>query len=402
MIRKVTLVFFALALLALLIVPMAGCPKDDDGNGDGNGGTIADIKIGAVMDLTGALAFMGELISQSVQLAVDKINDAGGIDGAQIDLIIEDGKTDPVAGFEAVKKLHGVNGCNIIIGPMISGAVIASGEYAAANNILIISPSATSPLLADQAWRTNVFRTCPSDLYQGAAIAQLVVEGGYQRVAIAVIDNQYGVGVADAVVAELAGTGIEIMDPITKYDATKLDYLTELTLIQNWDPDCVVHTGYADDSSILFKQAGQLGLDTIQWITSEGVYSDQTLLDAASAQFMADAVIGTAFTASGAAYDQFFAEFVAEYGTEPMVYCDTVYDATMLALDAIANTGGAFNVNLVAAEVLRLADGYSGVSGSVTLDELGDRIGGNFAVWEVIFDDAGDPGYNTIRVINLA
>ena len=191
------------------------------------------------------------------------------------------------------------------------------------------------------------------------------------------------------------------MDPITKYDGTKLDYLTELTLIQNWGPDCVVHTGYADDSSVLFKQAGQLGLDTIQWITSEGVYSAQTLLDAASAQFMADAVIGTAFTASGAAYDQFVADFVAEYGTEPMVYCDTVYDATMLALDAIVNVG-ATNITAVAAEVLRLADGYAGISGSVTLDALGDRIGGNFAVWEVVFDGAGAPGYNTIRVISLS
>lgn len=102
MIRKVTLAFFTLALLALLIVPLAGCPKDDDENG----GTPPpeDIKIGAVMDLTGGLAFMGELISQSVQLAVDKINDAGGIDGAKIILYIEDGKTDPVAGFEAVKE----------------------------------------------------------------------------------------------------------------------------------------------------------------------------------------------------------------------------------------------------------------------------------------------------------
>lgn len=400
MIRKVALVFCALALFALLIVPMAGCPEDDD-NGNGETPPPEDIKIGAIMDLTGALAFMGELISQSVQLAVDKINDAGGIDGAKIVLYIEDGKTDPAAGFEAVKKLHGVNGCKIIIGPMISGAVLAAGEYAAANNILLISPSATSPDIADQAWRTNAFRTCPSDLYQGAAIAQLVIEGGYQRVAIAVIDNQYGSGVADAVVAELAGTGVEIMDPITKYDGTKLDYLTELTLIQNWGPDCVVHTGYADDSSVLFKQAGQLGLDTIQWITSEGVYSDQTLLDAASAQFMADAVIGTAFTASGAAYDQFVADFVAEYGTEPMVYCDTVYDATMLALDAIDNVG-ATNITAVAAEVLRLADGYAGISGSVTLDALGDRIGGNFAVWEVVFDGAGAPGYNTIKVINLA
>ncbi len=397
MMRKVLLIAVA---LVLVFVPAIGCSTDEDDNGNGGVTPPPDpIKIGIVVDSTGALAAMGSLIGDAAKLAFDKINDAGGINGAKIEYYIEDGKTDPTAGFEAIKKLALVNGCKIIIGPMISGASLAAGPWALENKVLLISPSATSPDIAQQDWRQFFHRTAPTDRLQGAAIAQLVLDEGYQRVAIMVMDNQYGAGIADVVAEQLAGQA-EIVTTI-KYDPVKADYLTELQIIKDANPDVVVHTGYADDSIIVFGQALDLGLENIPWITSEGVYSPQTLAVAKSAQFMAAAVTGTRLTAPEGleAFAQFASEYEAAYGSEPGVYNDTVYDAAMLVIEALKNVGD--DATLVAAEILNIAQGYAGVSGSITLDEWGDRVSGDFEVWKVVPDGDGF-AYERIKVISIS
>ena len=94
MARKLRKSILMLSVLLLLIPSAAGCATQPE-----------TIKIGAVMDLTGALAGIGSQLRDSIVLAVKQTNEAGGINGAQIELIVEDGKTDPAGGLEAVKKL---------------------------------------------------------------------------------------------------------------------------------------------------------------------------------------------------------------------------------------------------------------------------------------------------------
>jgi len=373
----------------LLLVPAASCTTTPPEN----------IKIGAVMDLSGALAGIGGQLRDSIVLAVKQVNDAGGYNGAQIELIVEDGKTDPTAGLEAVKKLVEVNGINVIIGPMISGASLASGPYALQNQVLLFSPSATSPDIADQDWRQYFLRTAPTDLLQGKAMAQLIIEGDYQKVAILVMDNQYGVGVADAVSEELGGEA-EIVATL-KYDPSKLDYRTELQVIKDNNPDAVIHVGYHDDAQIVYKQALQLGLDNIQWVTAEGTYAEAVLEVTETAQFMAAAVIGTRLSAPEglAAFEEFTDAYETEFGIPPGVYCDTVYDATMMVLKAIEAVG-IDNTAMIAAEVRKIADNYPGASGSITLSANGDRVSGDFEVWKVVKD--GDTyKFERVKVISL-
>jgi len=381
--------FLLLLSLLILLVPATSCASSPPEN----------IKVGAVMDLSGALAGIGGQLRDSIVLAVKEVNDAGGINGAQVELIVEDGKTDPTAGFEAVKKLAEVNGINVIIGPMISGASLASGPYALQNQVLLFSPSATSPDIADQDWRQFFLRTAPTDLLQGKAMAQLILEGDYEKVAILVMDNQYGVGVADAVANEF-GNDVEIVATL-KYDPSKLDYRTELQVLKDNNPDAVIHVGYHDDAQIVYKQALQLGLDNIQWVTAEGTYAEAVLEVTEAAQFMEAAVIGTRLSAPEglAAFEEFAAAYEAEYGAPPGVYCDTVYDATSIVLKAIENVG-IEDTAKIAAEARRIADNYPGTSGSITLSTDGDRVSGDFEVWKVVKD--GDTyKFERVKVISL-
>ena len=259
----------------VMVFTFAAC--NDDGTTDPTSTAKPDINIGAVMDLSGALSGIGSAIRDGVILAVEQVNANGGIDGAKVNLIVEDGKTDPTAGFDAVKKLVTINKVKVIIGPMISGAVMASGQSAADNGVLLISPSATSPAIAQQSWRQFFFRTAPSDTLQGKAMAKIINDAGYQRVAIVVQNTQYGVGIADEVTKLVAGKATVVVT--IKYDPLKLDYLSDLQAVKAANPDVVVHAGYEDDAQIVFKQAAQVGLNTAQWITSEGVKAPKTITD---------------------------------------------------------------------------------------------------------------------------
>ena len=379
--------FLACAALLLLLPAVACGPAPAE-----------EIKIGAVMDLTGALAGIGGLIRDGAALAVKEINEAGGINGVEVKLIVEDGATDSTKGLEAVKKLVEVHGVQVIVGPMISGAVMAAGPYVGERGVVIVSPSSTSPDIADQDWRQFVLRTCPSDALQGAAMSQLVLEGGYSKVAIFVMDNVYGAGIEKVVKEKLTGKA-DIVASV-RYDPVKLDYLTELQSVKDKNPDAVVHVGYHDDAQIVYKQALQVGLDTAQWILCEGVYAEATLEMAEAAEFMEKAAIGTRLTAPEGltAYEEFADAYEAEFGVAPGVYADTVYDATKLVALAIEKAG--YDGAKIKDALREVGKNYQGASGSITFNEIGDRTSGDFEVWKVVKD--GDTyKYARVKIISL-
>ncbi|APV45479.1 branched-chain amino acid transport system substrate-binding protein [Dehalogenimonas formicexedens] len=388
----------AILLLTLVMaVTFAAC-----GSGNGNttpSGTTQppDVNLGVVMDISGALSGIGGSLVKSIQLAVEQANNAGGINGAKIKLFIEDGKTDPAAGFEAIKKLGTINNCKVIIGPMISGAVMSSGQWALDNKVLLISPSATSPDIAQQAWRQFFIRTATTDDIQGKAMAKIITDAGTnKKVAFMVQNNQYGVGIANAVTASLAGKAT-IVSTI-KYDPTKLDYLSELQQIKAAAPDFIVHAGYEDDAIIVFKQAAQLGLGKpIQWITSEGVKAAKTLTDAQAAAFMAQSVVGTNPVSQGTLFDTFKAAYKAKYNEEPGTYNDTVYDATNLAIAAMKQAGTNDSAKIAAA-VLTIGQNYAGVSGPITFNQYGDRTSATFEEWGVV-QNGSTYTYTQIKLI---
>jgi ABC-type branched-subunit amino acid transport system substrate-binding protein len=379
---------FASLLLLILAVPSASCSSSNT------------IKIGSVMDLSGALSAMGGLISDGVKLAVQQINDAGGIGGKTVKLFTEDGGTDAQISYTAFKKLVEVDGCKVIIGPMTSGAVLACADYALQNKVLLISPSATSTDIANQAYRQFVFRTAATDNLQGQAMARLVTDGGYKKVAILVVNNSYGTGLADVITQQLAGTATIVTS--IQYDQNKLDYLTELQTIKDKGPDCVIHVGYGDDADVVYKQALQLGLTGAKWIASEGVYADKTLSVPEAAQFMASSVIGTRPTAPEglAANATFTAAFKAAWNSDPGSYSDTAYDAANLAMAAMKVVGSS-DTTKIAAEVLTLAKSYAGASGSITLASNGDRVSGDYEVWNVV-KTGSTYAYGKVKVISLS
>ena len=354
-----------------------------------------EIKLGSIMCLTGALAAIGDLISKGVKLAVKDINAAGGILGSPVKLIMEDSATDAAVALEAFKKLVEVDGVQAVVGPMISPAVMSMGPYAKERGIVFVSPSSTAPLIAKQPWTDIAFRTCPNDNLQGKALAKIIMDKGLKRVAFMVMDNPYGVGIMEVATRELKGKA-EIVASI-KYDPEKLDYLTELGIIKDKKPDCVLHVGFHDDGAVVFRQALELGLDKIQWLSAEGVYGIDFKISEAADEFMAKAVIGTALTAVGPAYEEYCARFKKEFGVEPGVYSDTAYDAARLIALAIEKAG-VYQGTKIRDALWEVGKNYKGVSGTITFDKTGDRISGTYLVWKVEKAPEQKPPYKFTKI----
>ena len=382
--RRLLLVLLALSLL----IPAVSCAKLPE-----------TIKIGCVLSTTGLLGPMGEDMMKGARLAVKEINERGGVLGKKVELIEEDDATEAAKCLERVKKLVDIDGVKVIVGGMISGASMATGPFLAERKVVMVTPSATSPLISEQRWKTWLFRTTPHDAFQGKVLAQLIIEKGYTRLATIVQDNPYGVGLEVALVDALrkAGwTGGHVVS--IHYDPAKKDYRTELGQIRDSAPDVVLAVTYAEDGIIVFKQAWDMGLYGIAWLGCDGNYGEGMFEDVTCAKFMARAIIaGTRAVGAGATYDRFAAAYKAFTGEDPSVYCDTTYDAVMMLAKAIEKAGK-YDAVAVRDALLEIGENYDGASGIITFDAIGDRVSGTYELWKVVKDPAAPLGYKNERI----
>jgi len=369
--KKILLTVIA---VVLVVVPLSGCTTT---------GEEEPIKIGGIFCMTGALAAMGDLISKGALLAVDEVNADGGVlDGRELELVIEDSATNDATAFEAYKKLVEVDGVQVVVGPMISGAVMSSGAYAQEMRVPMVSPSATSPLITDQTYTKWCLRTCTLDDLQGGVLANIIIDEGYDTVAILVQDTPYGIGLEEVITEIVEDAGVTVVESI-RYDEEKLDYLTELNAIKDADPDVIVQVGYHTDSAVVYEQANGLGLGTKVWLVSEGVVGMPPEDYPAAAAFMA----ATNFRGCTLApepdepnYVAFVVRYESQWDESPGVYCDTVYDAVKLIALAIDEAGEYDGAGILTA-LYELGDGYIGASGPITWDTNGDRVSATYGIW---------------------
>jgi ABC-type branched-subunit amino acid transport system substrate-binding protein len=314
-------------------------------------------------------------------LAVMEINTTGGINGKKVNWIIEDEGPNRATALLAVRKVVEEGKACVIVGCTTSEAVMAVGSYVADKGVPLISPSATSVELSRQSWSNWVFCVSPDDSLQGGVIAKLIKDKGLKKVAFMVQDTAYGNSVAPLTREFLKGRTDVIIS--LRYDPTKLSYLTELNVIMDKKPDCVMHIGAYEDSAAIYKQASQYSMGNIPWFTGDGAYDMPLDQYPDAAKFMEKAVTGTVHIPDlqSEAYKKFDESYTNAFNITPTIYCDTSYDAMNLALMAIEKSqlydGKSIRDNIYLAN-------YVGASGMITFDEKGSRLAGNYGIWKVV------------------
>lgn len=194
-----------------------------------------EIKIGAMLPLTGDGALYGEMARKAIELGLEEINAKGGIKGKNLSVIYEDTQFNPKIATQAAQKLITIDKVLVIIGPMASNCFLPVAPIAEKNKVILISPSATSHVITDAG--DYIFRTIVSDIYDGTAMAQFAYNKlEYKTVGVFYVDEAGPKGVTQAFIEEFKRLGGAILIEETgTQDGT--DFRSQITKIKNSDPN---------------------------------------------------------------------------------------------------------------------------------------------------------------------
>jgi branched-chain amino acid transport system substrate-binding protein len=333
-------------------------------------------KIGAIMPLSGDIAVYGLNMQKGIDLALEQLNGKGGIKGKKLKIIYEDNQGDPALAVSAMQKLITVDRIPVVIGVTRSTSTMAICPIAEQNKVVVIAPPSTAPEISTKCG-SYTFRVIASDAYQGVAMADLIWNLKYREAGVVFVNSDYGRGLRDAFVSNFEKMGGKTLVSIP-VEVVGKDFRTELLKVKMSGAKAVMIVGHPAESSIIFKQARELGIK-VQWVASEGIKAPETVELAGDA---AEGVLVMAPSVDTKAprYMAFKTAFQAKYNIEPPLFSDFAYDAANMVARAIL-AGGYSGPNI--REGLReVGVDYPGVTGTKTFDENGD-VAGTYATFEI-------------------
>ncbi len=301
-----------------------------------------EVKIGFLGGFTGPIESMVPPIAKGAKLAIESVNKSGGVlDGMKIDMPTGDTScADATKAADAADRLVNSEKVLAIVGALCSGATISAANNAAIpGGVVMISPASTSPALTTLKDNDLVFRTVPSDAYQGQMMAKLLKEKGFKSIAITYVNNDYGKGFAEALAEAFKKQGgtVAAMEP---HEDGKADYRAEIGNLESSGADILVILAYANGSgqTILRQALESGGFD--KFALGDGMVSD-ALIKAVGADAL-KGVIATRPGAPKAAGAERFAEIAKAAGLDPKaIFAAQAYDAAMLLALAIEKNGKA-------------------------------------------------------------
>jgi len=381
----------------------------------GSVGVLAQetVKIGTALPITGGLASYGQDSRNGTLLAQMQINANGGLlDGRELELVNVDTQTQAQVGVDAAQRLVNIENVSAIVGAMSSGITVPIVESVTApNQVVQISQSATTPVLTDIEDDGYFFRTVPSDALQGVVVGDLAADQGHDSIAVMYVNNDYGQGLNDAIVAQFEKRGGEVTASIA-FEPNKVSYRSELSNAASENPDALVLIAYTDDGGITIIRQALENAYFDEFIFSDGLKAPEI---AEGIEGFLEGMYGTAPTSlpGGQGPELFREMYNEEYGElPPKPYIDTAYDATFvlaLAIEKAGSTEGpairdainevldpdgeTVNINEWAKAKELIAAGetinYEGASGPVYFDDVGDRAGA-IGIWQVQDGDIVD------------
>ena len=219
---------------------------------DGGGTADGVLKVGTILPETGDLAFLGPPEFAGAQLAINEINDAGGVLGADVEYSPGDsGDTNTDIANQTTDRLLS-EGVDVIVGAASSGVSFTVIDKITGANVIQFSPANTSPDFTDYDDNGLYFRTAPSDVLQGRVLSDLIVADGNATVGIMARQDPYGEGLLQYTAEPLAEAGAEVTnDGGIVYDPAAENFDAEVGEIVAADPDAFVMIGFEESAQIL-------------------------------------------------------------------------------------------------------------------------------------------------------
>lgn len=304
---------------AMTVTMLAGC-----GGGETEKGSSDTIKIGGIGPVTGDAAIYGEAVKNGAELAVKEINEAGGINGAQIEFNFQDDEADAEKAVNAYNTLKDW-GMQALLGTVTSAPCVAVGEVAQADNMFLLTPSGTA---VECVQYDNAFRVCFSDPMQGAESAKYIADNQLAT-KIAVIYNSsdvYSTGIYQAFAKEAETEGLEIVAAEAFTAESKTDFSVQLQKAKDAGAELVFLPFYYSEAALVLQQAAGINYSPIFF----GCDGMDGILDVEG--FDADLANNLMFlspftpTSTDEAIQKFVTDYKEAYGGTPNQFAADAYD----------------------------------------------------------------------------
>jgi branched-chain amino acid transport system substrate-binding protein len=362
------LIFMLIAVLAISLI-LFSCQKKTE---------VETIKIGVVGVHTGDLASYGIPTKRAAELIAEQYNAKGGINGKQIELVIEDDACKPEMAVNSATKVVGEE-VNAVLGHICSGATKAAMGIYKDSNIIAISPSATNPALTFSGDYPNFFRTIAPDNAQ----AKLEVDFALnvlkvKKVAVLHDKGDYGKGLSEFVKEFL---GNDERAEVVLYEGITpgaVDYSAVVNKIKQSRADAVIFGGYHPEASKLVMQIRKKKMNTI-FISDDGIKEDK-FIQVAKKYSEGVYATGPMDTSDNLLAKEAKKAHEEKYSEEPGAFYMQAYSAMLAILNAFEKADSTNYDDLV--NVLRNEYVNTPV-GNIRFDEKGDATGIGFAIYQV-------------------
>ena len=350
------------------------------------------IRIGASVALTGPIPDPGRDIANGAEIAVDDINDEGGIMDHMVELVLEDGACDGDAGTVVANKFAADPSIVAVSGGTCTGETLGLAPILQAARIPFVSPSATNPaVITEECDICN--RVALSDALQGVIDADFVYDVlGVTTVAVMHDNSDYGLGLAQIFQTQFEARGGTVTD-LEGVQVGETDFRAVLTLVATNQPELIFFGGYSDEAGLITQQMDEVGLVDALFFSDDGAYTQQ-YLDTAGAAAEGAYMSFVSGDEVAEANDAFNAKYEEKYGVLPDdlgPFHAQSYDWVRLIADAIARVAVADDAgmgyllinreDLISA--IRATEGLQGLTGVLTCTAVGECGAGGIQIFTV-------------------
>lgn len=364
-IKGIAYVLLILSLSWLL----AGCGSKTPGTSNTAPSGGEKVYIGWVAPLTGTSANDGQQMLNGAKLAAKEINDAGGINGKQIEIVSQDDKSDPKEAANIAQKFTGDKRLAAVLGNYNSSCVLAGAPIYDQEKLPVVHVG-TSPVFTKEK-HDYLFRISVTDAFQGSFVTKWMTDQGQKNPAIIYENDDYGRGLKDTVSSEIKKYGGKETGNWSYMLGQTKDYTAILTSVKQSGADSIFLGGLYNEGALIAKQMEQLGLK-IPVYGTDGLY-EKSLIELGGKAVEGWKVSGLFLpTDQNETLQAFIKSYTAAYGNAPGTYAALHYDAMKLVAKAIKSV----NVDHVKlqAYLAKLPEPFVGVTGSVSFDENHDAL----------------------------
>lgn len=311
-------------LASAMVFSLAACGSSGDSGKSGGSSDSDTFKIGGIGPTTGDAAIYGTAVKNGIQLAVDEINAAGGINGKQIEYKFEDDQADSEKSVNAYNTLKDW-GMQMLLGCVTSNPCIAVAEETKNDNMFQLTPSGTA---VECVQYENAFRVCFSDPTQGTECAKYISENGLATKVAVIYDSSdvYSSGIYEAFAAEAKNDGIEIVSAEAFTADSNKDFSVQIQKAKDAGAELVFLPFYYTEASLVLQQAAGMNYAPIFF----GCDGMDGILDVEGfdASYADNLMFLSPFTPTSTdeAIQTFVTSFKDAYGETPNQFAADAYD----------------------------------------------------------------------------